>query len=41
MFLYCCGWVSSDFIYLVYYDNEWGVFELDSCVLFVKLCFDG
>lgn len=37
----CCGWVSQDLFYIVYYDNEWGVFEIDSKKLFEMICFEG
>ncbi len=36
-----CGWVSSDPIYQVYHDEEWGIPVTDSRALFAKLCLDG
>jgi DNA-3-methyladenine glycosylase I len=36
-----CGWVSNDRIYQAYHDTEWGRPELDSQLLFKKLCLDG
>ncbi|NDV90887.1 DNA-3-methyladenine glycosylase I [Alteromonas sp. 345S023] len=36
-----CGWVSNDRIYQDYHDKEWGRPELDSRLLFKKLCLDG